>query len=179
MSFSFPFVREAVSQLFSKPSTERFPFVPKEAPERYRGRIIFHADRCINCGMCIRVCSPGAITKTVEKTEEGDKVTMSFDLTSCTFCETCADFCSKDSIEMSRDYAMVAQDSSELIVTGTFIKKPPVKKAVPPKPAPAEEAPAAPEASAAPEAPAPEDSAAPAPAPEEPAGAGPEAPKEA
>lgn len=149
----FPFLKEAVSQLFSKPSTERFPFVPKDAPEHYRGRIIFHADRCINCGLCMRVCSPSAITKTIEKVEEGDKVTMEFDLTSCTFCETCADFCSKNAIEMSKDYCMVARDSNDLIVRGTFIKAPPVKKVAPPKPAAAPAAEAAP----APAAPAAED----------------------
>ena len=47
-----PFLKEAVSGLFSKPSTEGYPFTPKEAPEGYRGRIVFHADRCIGCGMC-------------------------------------------------------------------------------------------------------------------------------
>ncbi|MGE4484699.1 MAG: 4Fe-4S dicluster domain-containing protein [Oscillospiraceae bacterium] len=139
MSFQFPFLKEALSQLFSKPSTERYPFVKKEAPEGYRGKLAFHPEKCINCGLCIRVCSPAAITKSIEKTEEGDRITMSFDLTSCTFCQMCADFCSKSAIEMTREYSMVAEDAKDLIVTGTFIKTPPVKKAPPaPKPVPAE-----------------------------------------
>ena len=46
-----PFLKEAVTQLFSKPSTEGYPFTPKEAPIGYRGRIVFHADQCISCGM--------------------------------------------------------------------------------------------------------------------------------
>ena len=141
----FPFVKEAISQLFSKPSCAMYPAVPSEAAPNYRGRIVYHADKCIGCGMCERVCSGNAISRTVEKTEEGDKITLTFNLGSCTFCATCADFCSRKAIELSGDYHMVATKEEDLLVSGSFIKKPPVKKAAPApaaKPAPA--APAAP-----------------------------------
>ena len=135
-----PYVREALTQVFSKPSTEKYPFVKKEAPAGYRGRIKFHPERCINCGMCIRVCSPGAIVRTVEKQEDGDLVTMEFHMDSCTFCQMCSDFCAKHSIEMTTDYEMVATDPKDLIETGTFLKKKPQpKKQVTEKPAPKEE----------------------------------------
>ena len=141
----FPFVKEAISQLFSKPSCAMYPAVPSEAAPNYRGRIVYHADRCIGCGMCERVCSGNAITRTVEKTEEGDKITLTFNLGSCTFCATCADFCSRKAIELTGDYHMIATKEEDLLVTGSFIKKPPVKKAAPaPAAKPAAEAPAAP-----------------------------------
>lgn len=127
----FPFVKEAISQLFSKPSCAMYPAVPSEAAPNYRGRIVYHADRCIACGMCERVCSGNAITRTVEKTEEGDRITLTFNLGSCTFCATCADFCSRKAIELSGDYHMVATKEEDLLVSGSFIKKPPVKKAAP------------------------------------------------
>lgn len=142
----FPFIKEAVSQLFSKTSCEMYPVKPSPAAPRYRGRIVFHSDRCINCGMCERVCAGGAISTVVEKTEEGDKVTRTFNLGSCTFCSHCADFCTTHAIELTDDYHMIATKEEDLIVTGTFIKKPPVKKAAPaaapaaaPKAAPAAE----------------------------------------
>ena len=141
----FPFVKEAISQLFSKPSCAMYPAVPSEAAPNYRGRIVYHADRCIACGMCERVCSGNAITRTVEKTEEGDKITLTFNLGSCTFCATCADFCSRKAIELTGDYHMIATKEEDLLVTGSFIKKPPVKKAAPaPAAKPAPETPAAP-----------------------------------
>ncbi len=127
----FPFVKEAISQLFSKPSCAMYPAVPSEAAPNYRGRIVYHADKCIGCGMCERVCSGNAISRTVEKTEEGDKITLTFNLGSCTFCATCADFCSRKAIELSGDYHMVATKEEDLLVSGSFIKKPPVKKAAP------------------------------------------------
>ena len=147
----FPFVREAVTKLFSKPSCNMYPFQPSEAAPNYRGRIVFHPETCINCNMCERVCAGGAITHTVEKTEEGDdRITRSFDLGSCTFCSTCADFCTRHSIELTQDYHMIGVEEGDLIVSGTFIKKPPVKKAVPPKPAAPAAAAAAPVGAAAP-----------------------------
>lgn len=128
----FPFVKEAISQLFSKPSCAMYPAVPSEAAPNYRGRIVYHADKCIGCGMCERVCAGNAISRTVAKTEEGDKITLTFNLGSCTFCATCADFCSRKAIELTGDYHMVATKEEDLLVTGSFIKKPPVKKAAPP-----------------------------------------------
>lgn len=138
----FPFLKEAVNGLFSKSSCDMYPVKPSEAAPRYRGRIVYHPDKCINCMMCERVCSGNAITHTIEKTDEGDRVTRTFYLGSCTFCATCADFCNHGAIEFTGDYHMVATKEEDLMVTGTFIKKPPVKKAAPPKPA----APAAPKA---------------------------------
>ena len=130
-----PFVKEAISQLFSKPSCAMYPVVPSEAAPNYRGRIAFHPDKCINCNMCERVCSGHAITHTEEPTEEGTKITRTFYLGSCTFCATCMDFCNHGAIEFTGDYHMIATKEEDLMVTGTFIKKPPVKKAAPPKPA--------------------------------------------
>jgi len=128
----FPYLKEAVSQVFKKPSTEKYPFVKKEAPEHYRGKIIFHPDRCINCGLCMRVCSPAAITRTLKETDEGTQVTMEFHMGSCTFCQTCADFCTRNAIEMSKEYSMVVENEDDLKVRGTFIKKAPAPKPAPP-----------------------------------------------
>ena len=128
-----PFAKEAIKQLFSKTSCDMYPVKPSPAAPGYRGRIVFHPDRCINCGMCERVCAGGAISTKIEKTEEGDKITRTFNLGSCTFCSHCADFCTTHAIELTDDYHMVATKPEDLIVTGTFIKKPPVRK-TPPKP---------------------------------------------
>ena len=130
----FPFVKEAVSQLFSKTSCDMYPVKESPAASGYRGRIIFHPDRCISCGMCERVCAGGAITTTVEKTEEGDKLTRIFNLGSCTFCGHCADYCNEHAIELSDDYHMVATKEEDLLVVGTYMRKKPAPKAAPAKP---------------------------------------------
>ena len=128
-----PFVKEAVKGMFSKTSCEMYPFVPSEAAPRYRGRIVFHPEKCINCGMCERVCAGGAIKTEAVPVEGGQQITRTFNLGSCTFCSHCADFCHEKAIELTGDYHMVATKEEDLLVSGTFFKAAPKKSA--PKPA--------------------------------------------
>ena len=139
----FPYVKEALTKLFSKPSTNPYPFAPAPAKPNYRGRIVFHPDKCINCNMCERVCAGQAISHTSEPCEGGEMVTRQFYLGSCTFCAHCVAFCNHGAIEMSDDYHMVAdyyhapsfeEGEDALIVKGTVFKKVPVKKAPPAAP---------------------------------------------
>ena len=118
----FPFVKEAFQKLFSKPSCNMYPFVPVEAPVGYRGRISYDPDKCLGCGICEKVCSGNAITRTLEEVEEGTKITLSFNLGSCTFCATCADFCNSKAITLTQDYHMIATKEEDLIVEGSHIK---------------------------------------------------------
>lgn len=117
-----PFLKTALRNLFTKPSTVPYPFVPSPAKENYRGRIAYDASKCVNCQMCIRVCSPGAITVDKEPVQGGENITYHFDLTSCTFCATCVDFCNTGAIRMTEDYHMVDEDPKKLVVSGTRFK---------------------------------------------------------
>ncbi|MCD7946064.1 MAG: 4Fe-4S binding protein [Clostridiales bacterium] len=126
-----PYLTKAVSNLFHKPSTEQFPAGdPPKAAEGYRGRISYDPEKCVNCGMCIRVCAPQCMERTIEKLENGDqKITFTFDMTSCTFCSMCADFCARHAITLTDDYMIVGTKPEDFLVTGSFVKKAP-----PPKP---------------------------------------------
>ena len=60
--------------------------------------------------------------------ENGDQeIDFSFDLTSCTFCGTCADFCATKSITLTDDYMMVGTTPEDFMVRAKFIKKAPPK----------------------------------------------------
>lgn len=131
MAFDFPFVREAVTQLFKKSSCEEYPFKPKEAFPNYRGKIVFYGDRCIKCGLCEKVCAGGAISNVLVSENEDEEVwERTFDLTSCTFCHYCADFCAKDAIELTGDFHLTGTKHEDLLVKGTYkkVKKKPVAK---------------------------------------------------
>lgn len=126
-----PFLKVALSNLFKKPSTVPYPSVPSEAAEKYRGRISYDGDKCVNCGMCYKVCSPGAISTTSVDTGDGKDITYRFDLTSCTFCGMCQDFCTEKAICLTKDYHMVSSDpEKDLIVTGVCHKDNPKGKLV-------------------------------------------------
>ena len=124
----FPFVKEALMNLFSKSSCDMYPVKSAPAMPNYRGRIKYDPTKCMGCGMCERVCAGGAITRVIEKTEDGDRVTLTFDMGSCTFCSHCADFCSSKAITLTDDYHMIATKHEDLLETGSFVKKP-AKKA--------------------------------------------------
>ena len=118
-----PFTPIALKNLISKPSTVNYPTVEIPAMPNYRGRIAYDAEKCVNCGMCIKVCSPGAIERTIEDVPGGQKITYHIDMTSCTFCATCQDFCNTGAMHLTEDFHIAAQDTNDLIVTGTRIKK--------------------------------------------------------
>lgn len=121
----FPFAKEAVKNLFSKPSTVPFPKIDVPAKKGYRGRLSYDPAKCTNCGLCVRVCSPAAITVETVLSEDGNTeyITRSFDMTSCTFCQTCEDFCDTGAIHLTEDYHMAVTDPKELIVSGVKERK--------------------------------------------------------
>lgn len=118
----FPFVKEALTNLFSRSSCDMYPFRPSEAAPGYRGKISYNPDRCLGCGMCVRVCAGGAIRMEKEQVEEGEKITLTFNLGSCTFCRMCADFCSTKSIVLTDNYHMIATEEDDLIVSGSHVR---------------------------------------------------------
>lgn len=117
----FPFAKEAIQNLFSKPSTVPFPKIDVPAKKGYRGRLSYDPAKCTNCGLCVRVCSPAAITVETEVSADGrtEYITRSFDMTSCTFCQTCEDFCDTGAIRLTEDYHMAVTDPKLLVISGT------------------------------------------------------------
>ena len=86
-----PYTGKALANLFRKPSTEKFPVGPApQAAPQYRGRISYDATKCINCGMCERVCPMGAV-----RVVDGRAV---IDDEKCVACGMCATKCPRGAI---------------------------------------------------------------------------------
>ena len=92
------YVGQALKNLFSKPATCKYPFEPREFPERTRGHVENDMDKCILCGLCQMRCPTGAIT--VDKKEQ----TWAIRPFSCIQCRSCVDNCPKKCLSMDRQY---------------------------------------------------------------------------
>jgi glutamate synthase (NADPH/NADH) small chain len=114
---------KAVSYLFRKPRTLRYPFEPKEPALRYRGFHLNDWDKCTGCGNCADICPNEAVTmveipeiepKPGEKNERPE-----LDYGRCCFCGLCVDICPAGSLRLSRDYFHIHFDTN----TFTFVPK--------------------------------------------------------
>ena len=70
------------------------------APEGFRGKHEFDAEKCIGCGACAQVCSSDAI----EVIDEDEKRLVRINYAQCTFCGFCQDECPTQAIRLTREY---------------------------------------------------------------------------
>ena len=128
--FKLPYFLEGISNIFKPVLTNEEPIEEVKGADNYRGKLSFDSNKCIGCGICIRVCAGEAITKEMKLVEDGQEIKMTFDLTACTFCGLCKDFCPKKAITLTEEIFMISENKEELSIEGSFIKK------APPKPQP-------------------------------------------
>ena len=102
---------EVLGSLFKKPATVMYPAEKNFQPERMRGRILFTAEQCIGCKMCMRDCPANAIfiNKVGEKLFDCE-----MHLERCIYCAQCVDSCPKKALESSSDFELAQIDKSKL-----------------------------------------------------------------
>ena len=107
-------LRQVLSSIFKKPATTKYPFAKATMPDKFRGKIIFHPERCIGCQMCVRDCPSRAI----EINKAGDKkFECHIDLGKCIYCAQCVDSCMKKALEATKEFELAALDRNKLKVT--------------------------------------------------------------
>jgi formate hydrogenlyase subunit 6/NADH:ubiquinone oxidoreductase subunit I len=105
--------REVLGSFWKKTATITYPALSVEMPDKFRGRIIFHATRCIGCKLCVRDCPSEAIA--INKIGE-KRFEAIIDTDRCIFCAQCVDSCNKDALESSKDYELASLDKATLKV---------------------------------------------------------------
>jgi len=107
--------------------TISYPEVTMELPPIYRGMMILNIDKCINCGICARICPANAI----KMYPKDDKRNPGIDYARCIFCGFCVDVCPVDALAFSdvHDTAYYAYeelkfDPDRLLETPEPFKKP-------------------------------------------------------
>jgi formate hydrogenlyase subunit 6/NADH:ubiquinone oxidoreductase subunit I len=104
---------EVLEELFEKPATISYPASKVQMPPRFRGKLVFRAQKCVGCRLCVKDCPSEAIT--INKL--GDKLFEAIiDLDRCVFCGQCADSCNQDALEISDEYELASLDKAKLKV---------------------------------------------------------------
>ena len=92
----------AVQSLFKKPATQHYPAVKEPTPIRLRGRLIYDANKCTACMMCVRDCPADAIEVLIVDRKE-KKFVMRYHYDRCVFCAQCVASCKFDCLDMSNE----------------------------------------------------------------------------
>lgn len=98
--------------LFIKPVTERYPFIRKPAPNRYRGKLVYDPAKCTGCLLCIKDCPSNAVELiTVDKVNK--RFVLRYHSDRCTYCAQCVVNCRFKCIEMSNEQWELASTNKE------------------------------------------------------------------
>jgi hydrogenase-4 component H len=104
-------IREVTVCLRAGRVTLPYPFEPRPAPERFRGRPIFDITKCIGCAGCANNCPAREIL--IDDPDQETRVIKYLGLR-CTYCGRCADVCPEGAITMSHDYETATNDIHDL-----------------------------------------------------------------
>ena len=105
---------EILKHLTKKPNTVLYPYERLKIPEKFRGKIAFHQEKCNSCTLCFRACPAKAIE--MVKRNEGEKPKPIFMLDRCLFCAQCEEVCPADAIELTKEFELAGYDRKEMVV---------------------------------------------------------------
>ena len=107
-------IKEALTSLFTKPYTTKFPYQPHTPPKRFRGRPKFDEKECVGCGGCANVCPSNAI-EIIDDTKEKKRILIHHP-DKCIFCGECERNCiTEKGIRLTQEFDISYFDTPETV----------------------------------------------------------------
>ncbi|MEG1547693.1 MAG: 4Fe-4S binding protein [Clostridia bacterium] len=106
-----------LKNLFAKPATidyTKYTDGDMHVEKNYRGRILYDAADCINCGLCMRDCPTGALSIINDGTKEARLMRAELDSGRCIFCCQCVDSCRRGCLSVSQNVDLSVMDKAAL-----------------------------------------------------------------
>ena len=91
---------DILTSLFHKPATINYPQDCAEVPLRTRGKVVYTADNCTGCRLCVRDCPADAIDIIILDRKE-KRFVMNYHVDRCIFCAQCVESCRFDCITLN------------------------------------------------------------------------------
>ncbi len=104
-------IKETMLCLRAGRVTLPYPFQPRPAPAKFRGRPIFDPFKCIGCAGCANNC-PAREILVLDVCQEIR--ILQYLGRRCTYCGRCADLCPEKAIVMSTDYETATDHMQDL-----------------------------------------------------------------
>ncbi len=104
-------IKEAIICFKAGRVTLSYPANPIPVPERFRGRPIWDADKCIGCAGCANNC-PAREILVLDPCQEIRII--KYIGRRCTYCGRCADLCPEKAITMSHEYQTATDKISDI-----------------------------------------------------------------
>lgn len=94
--------KDALRALFSRPVTRQYPRERTAAPERLRGKLVWHPENCTGCQLCTKDCPADAIELVVVD-KDSKHYELHYDMNRCIYCGQCVESCRFNCIELRQD----------------------------------------------------------------------------
>jgi NADH-quinone oxidoreductase subunit I len=109
-------LKQTVRSTIHRPNTVLYPWEKLELPDGFRGRPGLIFDRCIGCGICVRIC-PNRCIELVEVDCENERVKRpQVNIGRCAMCGLCAEYCPTDAMIVTPEYELANTDKRALIL---------------------------------------------------------------
>jgi formate hydrogenlyase subunit 6/NADH:ubiquinone oxidoreductase subunit I len=91
---------ELMQSVFRKPATGKYPYERLAIPERLRGTVLFTAEKCTGCMLCMKDC-PAVAIDIIPIDRPNKRFVMRFYADRCIYCAQCVVNCRFDALRMS------------------------------------------------------------------------------